>query len=55
MKDYMGFTEEEFKRVVSWPQLDALPMSWCSPEQPTLFLYKLKSVQQKSENPALAL
>lgn len=27
MKDYMGFTEEEFKRVVSQPCLDALLMS----------------------------
>lgn len=43
VKDYMGFTEEEFKRVVSRPQLHALLMSWCSPEQPAVFLYKRKS------------
>lgn len=38
VKDYMGFTEDDFKRVVSQPQLDALLMSWGSPEQPACFL-----------------
>lgn len=38
VKDYMGFTEEDFKRVVSQPRLDALLTSWGSPEQPACFL-----------------
>lgn len=42
VKDYMGFTEEEFKRVVSQPCLDALLMSQCSPAPPTVFLYMIK-------------
>lgn len=50
----MGFTEEEFKRVVSQPRPDALLVSQCSLEQPAAFLYKLKSFQWKSENPAMA-
>jgi len=55
VKDYMGFTEEEFKRVVSRSRLGALLMSWCCPQQQTVFLYKLKNFPWKSENPALAL
>lgn len=38
VKDYMGFTEEEFKRVVSQPQVDALRMSCCSQNNPLLFI-----------------
>lgn len=53
VKDYMGFTEEEFRRVVSWPELHALLLSCCSPGQPASFLSKMQSFQQKCKTPAV--